>query len=71
MATIANPNRRRRRDAQHASSPQTDRTGSIPSDLIEQRAYERFVQRGRADGADVEDWLDAERELLSSRTTED
>jgi hypothetical protein len=32
---------------------------------IERRAYERFMQRGGVHGADVEDWLEAERELLS------
>jgi hypothetical protein len=30
---------------------------------IRARAYERYVERGRADGHDVSDWLDAEREL--------
>lgn len=30
---------------------------------IRQRAYERYVERGRTHGQDVTDWLDAEREL--------
>jgi len=30
---------------------------------IEQRAYELYLQRGGQDGADVNDWLEAEREL--------
>jgi len=30
---------------------------------IEQRAYQLYVQRGGATGSDVEDWLQAEREL--------
>jgi hypothetical protein len=33
---------------------------------IERRAYERFEQRGGAHGADVEDWLEAERELTNT-----
>jgi hypothetical protein len=31
---------------------------------IEQLAYEIYVKRGDAEGSDVEDWLEAERELL-------
>ena len=30
---------------------------------IEQRAYELFLERGCEHGRDVEDWLEAEREL--------
>jgi hypothetical protein len=30
---------------------------------IAKRAYEIYLQRGRADGADREDWRQAEREL--------
>jgi hypothetical protein len=32
-------------------------------DAIAQRAYALYVARGREDGHDVEDWLQAEREL--------
>ena len=31
---------------------------------ITTRAYELYVQRGRRDGCAVEDWLDAEREIV-------
>ena len=31
---------------------------------IELRAYQKYVQRGGGHGRDVEDWLEAERELL-------
>lgn len=34
------------------------------ADLIAQRAYERYVARGREDGHDQEDWFEAERELV-------
>jgi len=34
---------------------------------IAQRAYELFEARGRVDGHDLEDWLQAERELMFSR----
>src|SRR5208337_4371304 len=36
-----------------------------PRELIEVRAYERFVQRGYVHGHQEEDWLEAERELKS------
>jgi hypothetical protein len=32
---------------------------------IQQRAYELFLQRGCEQGRDVEDWLEAERELAT------
>ena len=35
--------------------------------LIAQRAYDLYQQRGCAAGCDVEDWLQAEREVLSSQ----
>jgi outer membrane protein TolC len=31
------------------------------------RAYDRYQQRGRVDGHDVDDWLAAERELELAR----
>jgi hypothetical protein len=33
---------------------------------VERRAYELFEQRGREEGRDWDDWLQAERELLAS-----
>ena len=44
----------------------------IEFDRVAQRAYERYEARGRQDGNDMEDWLEAERELrqaTSSRNT--
>jgi hypothetical protein len=40
---------------------------TVETDAIARRAYERFEQRGREHGHDVEDWLDAERELHARR----
>ena len=34
---------------------------------IRLRAYELYAQRGMAEGNAVQDWLEAEAELLSSR----
>ena len=34
-----------------------------PQDIIARRAYELFEERGREDGHDLDDWLQAEDEL--------
>jgi len=47
----------------HGSSSKTARRPS--SEEIEKRAYELFLMRGAYHGGDVEDWLQAERELES------
>jgi hypothetical protein len=39
-------------------------------DEIAQRAHDHYLERGGSDGADVDDWLEAERELLEQRTSE-
>jgi hypothetical protein len=38
-------------------------TSLVTEDAIAQRAYALYVARGCEDGHDVEDWLNAEREL--------
>ncbi|MBY0249160.1 MAG: DUF2934 domain-containing protein [Nitrospiraceae bacterium] len=35
------------------------------------RAYELYLQRGGTDGHEVEDWLRAEREVLSKQDRQD
>lgn len=35
-------------------------------DEIRVRAYEKYIERGRTDGQDIEDWLQAERELAET-----
>ena len=48
----------------HHSATQPSFTESrSDADRVAQRAYERYVARGREDGHDVEDWFEAEREL--------
>ena len=37
---------------------------------IARRAYVRFCDRGCAHGGDIDDWFEAERELLESRKSE-
>jgi hypothetical protein len=44
----------------------TDRAISPHEPTLEEvqaRAYEAYIQRGRVDGFDLDDWLQAEREL--------
>jgi hypothetical protein len=38
-------------------------TATIDRDQLAQRAYELYLARGGEDGQDMEDWLNAEREL--------
>ena len=35
----------------------------LSAEEIQMRAYEIYVERGRVDGHDLEDWLQAENEL--------
>lgn len=39
-----------------------------PLEAIRRRAYELYEQRGRQDGFHEQDWLQAESEILSSRS---
>lgn len=41
-------------------------TGSISQSDIARRAFELYCSRGGQHGSDVEDWLQAERELSSA-----
>ena len=43
------------------------RNDAPPHGAIARRAYEIYVSRGGEHGSDVEDWLQAERELASPR----
>ena len=48
--------------AQSKTSGNSER-GNVAPEQIQFRAYEIYVARGSASGSDVEDWLQAEREL--------
>ena len=42
--------------------------GALSDELqerIAKRAYELYLQRGCREGSDLEDWVDAEREILT------
>ena len=45
-------------------------TTSVPTqDAIQRRAFEIYLSRGANGGTDLEDWLQAERELTTVNTT--
>ena len=51
--------------------PMETRATESPVDIQEQvrrRAFELYEQRGREDGHDLDDWLQAESELVQQRT---
>lgn len=52
---------------------QTPVSNDVERSRIAERAYELYVNRGREEGRDVDDWLEAERELTTSaaRTNSD
>ena len=45
---------------------QAFRRATVDHEHIAQRAYELYEQRRRQDGLDLQDWLEAERELAGS-----
>jgi len=47
---------------------ETQPSGKITQEEIAQRAYALYEARGRGDGHDLDDWLEAERELLEQRS---
>ena len=52
--------------ADHSSRAQTAGTKPGPTpDEIAEAAYHRYLNRGKQDGSDFDDWLEAERELRS------
>jgi len=41
----------------------------LPYEQVQRRAYELYEQRGRQDGRQLDDWLQAEQDLLSAAST--
>jgi len=66
---------------QHVKKPHNDKDATtqaaIPeqimsndlSERIAKRAYELYLERGGRPGCELEDWLDAEREILAMPKT--
>ncbi len=46
-----------------STKKQNGNGGPVPEDQVARRAYEIFESRGGYHGADLDDWLEAEREL--------
>jgi len=53
-------------DASEAAELPRFDEGQLDYSRVAQRAYERWEARGRDEGRDMEDWLEAERELRQS-----
>lgn len=47
--------------------PRPATSSAIDSDLVAQRAYARYQQRGGEHGRDQQDWFEAERELIAAQ----
>jgi len=52
-----------------SSHPSTSHPESqaLTEELVRQRAYQLYEERGREDGHDLDDWLRAEAEMLGKR----
>jgi Protein of unknown function (DUF2934) len=59
MARTSTP----KRAAVADDAPEPARRVTLTEDEIARHAYELYLSRGREDGGDLEDWLQAEREL--------
>jgi len=49
------------------NAAETVETNQPTIEEISQRAYEIYLERGGAHGSDIEDWLQAERELRGEK----
>jgi hypothetical protein len=63
-------------DSSEAAAPGTEahKQGRLPDlvreESIRRRAYEMYLERGGEPGHELEDWLQAERELATDRSFE-
>jgi hypothetical protein len=53
----------RRKDYEALPTAENATTSHVEPDRVKQRAYELYLARGGSDGRDMDDWLNAEREL--------
>jgi hypothetical protein len=58
----------RRKSTVKAALATADEKGAAP-DAIARRAFEVYCARGGGHGQDVDDWLQAERELMGAEAT--
>ena len=57
-------------DASSSTAAGPDRSANVIEYDIARRAYELYLARGCEDGHDVDDWLQAERDLQEERIHE-
>ena len=60
---IMNTHKKARKDA---TTDQAEPHHGLAFEQIQLRAYEIYIQRGRQDGLDLDDWFQAEKELKTS-----
>jgi hypothetical protein len=53
----------RRKDYDALPTAENTTTSHVEPNRVAQRAYELYLARGGSDGRDMDDWLNAEREL--------
>ena len=58
-----------RTSSPHPAKPQTGSL-ELTEELIRERAYLIYEERGREDGHDLEDWLRAEAEILGKKPSD-
>ena len=63
MAKAQRPNGNAAPTASDRATKKTSKTATVTDADVARRAYELYLARGRQDGHDSEDWLQAEREL--------
>ncbi len=66
MAKLVLKKERCKKDLSYTSSPLSSATQELATDhqaRIAARAFELYERRGRTHGSDVQDWLQAEKEL--------
>jgi len=53
--------------AQEMNAPESaEQVQEVPVELVQELAYQKYLSRGEGHGSDVQDWLDAEREVMSA-----
>jgi hypothetical protein len=40
----------------------------VPKERVAQRAYEKWLKRGCVHGHDLQDWVEAEREIMAEQS---
>jgi hypothetical protein len=51
----------------HARATESPRGSNSLEEQIQRRAYELYVERGNQSGSELDDWLQAEEEILQAQ----